>query len=94
MWVPNIVACPPSGVSTPLHRVVASALLGAFYHYPICTLIDAIIFVSIDILALLVQAAGGGIASKEVQKINGHADRGGHIMLGELCQPCISSYGA
>lgn len=46
-------------------------------------MIDAIIFVSIDVLSLVVQAIGGGVASAAVQKKNGHEDRGGHIMLGK-----------
>lgn len=48
-----------------------------------CVLIDAIIFVSVDVLSLVVQAIGGGVASRAVQKANGHADKGGHIMLGK-----------
>ncbi|KAF8317965.1 RTA1-like protein [Clavulina sp. PMI_390] len=43
----------------------------------------AIIFVGIDILALLVQAIGGGMASVAVTKSNSKADpnKGGHVML-------------
>lgn len=44
--------------------------------------LDAIIFVSIDILSLVVQAIGGGMASKAVRTIGGNANKGGHVMLG------------
>ncbi|KAF8317964.1 RTA1-domain-containing protein [Clavulina sp. PMI_390] len=40
-----------------------------------------IIFVTIDILALWVQAAGGGMASSATQKVDGDPSKGGHVML-------------
>lgn len=41
----------------------------------------AIIFISIDVIALVVQAIGGGMASAETQKVGGDPDKGGHVML-------------
>ena len=43
--------------------------------------VDAIIFVTIDLIALVVQAIGGGMASAALQKANENPDKGGHIML-------------
>jgi len=47
----------------------------------------AIIFVSVDILSLVIQAIGGGMASIAVQTIDGNPETGGHVMLvGIICQ--------
>ncbi|KAF8317968.1 RTA1-domain-containing protein [Clavulina sp. PMI_390] len=41
----------------------------------------AIIFVSIDLVALVIQAIGGGMASAATQKVDGNPNNGGHVML-------------
>lgn len=44
----------------------------------------AIIFVSVDIFALVVQAIGGGMASSAAQTIGGNPNLGGRVMLGGI----------
>lgn len=42
------------------------------------------VFVTCDIIALLVQAAGAGIASHEFDKVDGNPEKGTHIVVGGL----------
>ena len=46
-------------------------------------MIDSVVFVSCDAIALIVQAVGGAIASKAVRKSE-DPEKGGHIMLGGI----------
>ena len=43
--------------------------------------LDAIIFVSADVVALVIQAIGGGMASAAAQSGTGNPNKGGHVML-------------
>lgn len=54
------------------------------------SLLDAIIFLTGDIVSLVVQGAGGGIAS--AAKTYELADNGAHIMLGGIVFQLSESY--
>lgn len=41
----------------------------------------ALIFVTVDVIALVIQAIGGGMASAATQKEGGDPNKGGHVML-------------
>lgn len=41
----------------------------------------ALIFITVDVIALVIQAIGGGVASAATQKTDGDPNKGGHIML-------------
>jgi hypothetical protein len=43
--------------------------------------VDGIVFVAVDVVALTVQAIGGGMASAALKNGTGNPDNGGHIML-------------
>jgi hypothetical protein len=59
-------------------------------HLLTVSIIDAIVFISIDLAALIVQAVGGASASQAAQN-NGNPQKGGHIMLaGIVIQLCSS----